>query len=309
MPERLEDKDIRELSVLTPEEEEAFAAFMRDVDWTDPQQRRAIALKILKYIKEDVMRDDLVGLLVNVERIPLGATPQWIVREGVKAYVHEPGSYAPRSTVTQRVFTLTTELVSVHPEMNLDQLKTGRYGTIADIRRMGTEQLLGRKYAYVWNTLIGSIASTDTNYGTFASTASTATKKAALDTALSWVNDKNIRGAKAIVGRYTAVDWISDIDGFSEKTKFIIESEGLLGSYRGVPIIRLHQYQDGYGIDRINEDEIFVIGNDTGRMGVTQDLEVMDDININDKTWHLRVDEQYGVALFYPEKNYRLAIS
>lgn len=300
---------MEDLYQLSPEDQQAFASLMRETDWYDPKERRAIALKILKYIKEDIVRDNLVSLLVNVEQIPLGATPQWIVREGIKAYVHEPGSYAPRSTVTQRVFTLTTELVSVHPEMNLDQLKTGRYGSIADIRRMSTDELLGRKYAYVWNTLIGSVASTDTNYGTFASTASGAVKKAALDSSISWVNDKNTRGAKAIVGRYTAVDWITDLTGYSENTKYKIETEGLLGVYRGVPIIRLHQYQDGYGVDRIDEDEIFIIGNDTGRMGITQGLEVLDDLNINDKTWHLRIDEQYGVALFYSYRNFRLHIS
>ena len=298
MPDKLTQQDIA-----------AFAEEMRQVNWNDPEERRAIALKILKYVKEDVQREDLESMLVETTNFNIGETPQWVSRKGIKAYVHEPGSYAPRSTVTQKVLTITTEQVSVHPEMELNQLRAGRYGTIADLRQMCVDELLGRKYSIIWSTIIGSIAATDSNYATFASGAAASTKLTALDAAINYVDDASPGGVKAIIGRSTALGWITTTSLWSEDTKRQIEVTGNMGQYRGIPIVKLHQYTDGYGNRWITEDEILVVGTGSTKLGRNQDLEVLDDLNIDDKMWHLRMDEQYGVTVHYPAYNYRLAIS
>lgn len=297
------------MSKVTREEMKAFAEEMKNLDWTDPEARRALALVVLQFVEEDIMREDLESLLVDVTTFNIGETPQWVTHKGLKAYVHEPGSVSPRSTITQKVLTVPTEQVSVHPEFELNQLRAGRYGTIADIRAMAVNELLGRKYSIIWSTLIGSIASTDSNYGTFASGDTAATKKTALDAALDYVEDESPGGAKAIVGRRTALGWISDVDGYSERNKELIENNGVLGTYRGVPIVRLHQYSDGYGNKRITDDEIIVVGTGSSKLGRNQDLEVLDDINIDDKMWHMRLDEQYGVVVHYADRNYRINIT
>ena len=294
---------------ITPQDIEAFAAEMQQVNWNDPDERRAIALTILDFVKEDIVREDLEALLVDVYNFNIGESPQWITRKGLKAYVHEPGSYSPRSTITQKVMTITTEQVSVHPEFELNQLRAGRYGTIADVRQMAVEELLGRKYSIIWATVLGSIASTDTNYATFASGAAAATKKTALDTAINYVEDKTPSGVKAIVGRATVLGWIPDVTGWSEQTKYKLENTINLGSYRGIPIVSLHQYTDGYGNKWITDNEILVLGSGSTKLGRNQALEVLDDLNIDDKMWHLRMDEQYGVVVHYPTRNYRLHVS
>lgn len=294
---------------VTQEDLKAFAEEMKQVDWNDPQARRAVALTILEYVQEDVMREDMEALLVDVYNFNIGESPQWNTVKGLKAYVHEPGSYAPRSTVTQTVLTISTEQVSVHPEFELNQLRAGRYGSIADIRRMAVEELLGRKYSIIWSTILGSIAAGSANYGTFSSGASAATKLAALDAAIDYVEDNSPGGVKAIIGRYTSLGWLTTTSLWSEDTKRQIETTGQMGGYRGIPVVKLHQYTDGYGNRWITENEILVVGTGSTKLGRNQGLEVMDDINIDDKYWHLRMDEQYGVVVHYPDRNYRLHVS
>lgn len=297
------------MAKLSREDMQAFANEMKNVDWTSPEDRRAIALIVLNYVDEQVQREDLESLLVDVTRFNIGETPQWISHRGIKAYVHEPGTIAPRSVITQEVLTITTEQVSVHPEFELNQLRAGRYGTVADVRDMAVQELLGRKYSIIWTTILGSISSTDENYGTFADADAVATKGAALNTAIDYVEDESPGGARAIVGRRTALTWINDLDGYSDTVKDLIHFNGVLGSYRGVPIIRLHQYTDGYGNRLITDNEILVVGTGSTKLGRNQDLEVLDDINIDDKMWHLRMDEQYGVVVHYPLRNYRIQIT
>ena len=295
--------------LITREQMQEFAAEMKNLDWTNPEDRRAVALTVLRYVELEVQKNDLESLLVDTTTFAIGESPQWITHKGLKAYVHEPGSYAPRSVITQKALTITTEQVSVHPEFELNQLRAGRYGTVTDIRDMAVQELLGRKYSIIWTTILGSIASTDSNYGTFASGASVSTKKTALDTAIDYVEDESPGGARAIVARRTALTWINDVDGFSERNKETIENNGILGFYRGVPIIRLSQYSDGYGNKLITDDKIVVVGTGSTKLGRNQDLEVLDDININDKMWHLRMDEQYGVVVHYPRRNYLIEIT
>lgn len=294
---------------ITREMMEAFAAEMSGIDWLNPGDRRAVALKILEYVVEDIIRQDLESLLVSSYDFKLGESPQWITRKGLKAYVHEPGSISPRSTITQKVLTISTEQVSVHPEFELNQLRAGRYGSLMDIKDAAVSELLGRKYSIIWSTIIGSITSSDTNYATYATGASAATKKTAIDTAIDYVNDTATGGAKAIVGRYSTLGWLIGVEGWSEITKHSLETTEGLGSYRGIPLVRLNQYTDGYGNKLITDNELLVVGTGSTKLGRNQGLEVLDAINVDDKMWHMRIDEQYGVVVHYPERNYRIHIT
>lgn len=294
---------------VTQQDIEAFASEMQATNWNDPEERSAIALTILEYVKEDIRRADMEALMVDVYNFNIGESPQWITRKGLKAYVHEPGSYSPRSTITQAILTINTEQVSVHPEFELNQLRAGRYGTIADVRQMASDELLGRKYSIIWSTVIGSITSANSNYTTFASAATAATKLLALDSALDYVDDASPGGIKAIVGRATALGWVKTTSLWSEDTKRQIETTGQWGAYKGVPIVQLRQYTDGYGNRWIQDNEILILGFGSTKLGRNQDLEVLDDLNIDDKMWHLRLDEQYGVVVHYPDYNYRIHVS
>ena len=82
---------------------EAVASEFKDA-WKTPEGREALALKITKYIRQDVEQQDLSGLILDKEYLTLGQKPEYTLNSKLKAYWHEPGSYAPRTAMTQRVY-------------------------------------------------------------------------------------------------------------------------------------------------------------------------------------------------------------
>lgn len=284
------------------------------VNWDDPGERRAVAETIVKEIREDIEMDDMLATLdVDIQYFEEGQTVQFRTKAGLKAYVHEEGSYAPRSQLTTYVLTLQTELVSVHPEVEIGQIR--RYGTLEDIRAEAREEMLGHQYAVLWNTMYGAIGSSDANYWAGLTTASAANVfKAAVDSGFDYVADQPGSTVTAIVGRRSAFSWLQDpvawgsTYGPSEKTKETLDFQPFQAQYRGIPVIMLNQYKDGYGINRIANNEIMVLGKDTLKMGVDRPLGVKEDINVDNLMWHLHMYMKYGAAVLYPERNARIHI-
>lgn len=291
----------------------AIAAF----DPRNDVERRAIADTIVKDISEDVMMDDIINVLgVHTETFDEGQSVQFRTKQGMKAYVHEPGSYAPRSTVTTHVVTLATELVSVHPEMEIGQLKSGRYGQVDDLRGEASDELLGNQYATIWNTAIGAAPSSNSlsNYWTVASAATAAAKKSAVDSGFDHVADQPNSTIVAIVGRRSALKFLQDYSAYttygpSEKLKEDIDTNPFINSYRGIPVVMLNQYKDGYGINRIDSDEIMILGKDTVKMGIDRPVDSMEAVDVDTLMWHFHIFMKFGIAVVNPARNARIHLS
>jgi hypothetical protein len=291
------------------EEQRRLSELMRSIDWFDAAQRKVIADTVVRKLTEEIRKEDITQFYSDTERFGVGETPQYTFQKGLKAYIHEPGTYAPRSTMIQRVVTVATELISVHPEMEVSQLQGGRFGGIANLKNQAKQELIGRKNAILWTTLVNSIASTDTNYAQWASTEGVTVKKNFLVSGLAYVDDRAPGGVRAIVGRRTSLDFINELGEVTDASEFLKErldrSGGkLIGEFRGVPVIALHQYTDGYDVNRITEDNIMIVANDTTKLVVTEDLSQLEEINVDDRMWHVHISEKYGAVVFWPERNF-----
>jgi hypothetical protein len=315
---REEDAGSGDVRPVTPEDHARLRDLLQSVDWFNAEERKVIADTVTLKLTEEIRQEDMTPFFATIDRFNVGDTPEYQFTKGLKAYVHEPGTYAPRSTLIQRIQTITTELVTVHPEMELSQLQGGRYGSMASMKNMAREELIGHKNAILWNTLTGSIASgsADGNYTAWAqSTDSVDLKKNLLVSGLDYVDDIAPGGPQAIVGRRSLLGFINELNGYSETLKTDVDFVGrggggvLLGHFRGIPLIALHQYTDGYDVNRINPDNIMIVARDTTRLAITEDLSTLEDINIDDRMWHWRISEKYGAAVFWPERNYRIAVS
>ena len=115
------------------EDTKRLSELMKSVDWFDASQRKAIADVVVRRLQEEIRAEDITQFYADVDRFGVGDTPQYTFQKGLKAYIHEPGTYAPRSTMIQRTVTVATELISVHPEMEISQLQGGRFGGIANL--------------------------------------------------------------------------------------------------------------------------------------------------------------------------------
>jgi len=298
--------DMKELS-------RAFAEAMK-LGLAQEDSRRAIAVKIVKTISDSMAQEDLASLLLTKEYIPLGQTVELKVPGKLKAYWHEPGSYAPRTQMVNKVFQIPTALISAHPEYELGQLESGRYGTMQEQIDAAKEALQGAINAKVFNTLIGSITS-GANYAT----CSGKLTFSALNDAINYVEDQ-VGGATAIVGRRNVLSSILDFGTdsmtapatdtgiFSDEMKNQVMKTGKIQLYRGIPLVGLTQWRDAFGKVTVDEGNVLVIGKDVGRYVVSQELRSADAIDVDNLVWHIHLYMRVGCGVIFPERMYRLQI-
>lgn len=267
--------------------------------------RVAVANKIVKYVSDSIDQYDVGSLMLPKETIPIGTTAEYVVRGKLKAYWHEPGSYAPRTAMTQKIFTVPTWMISAHPEYEISQLEAGRYGTAQDQIVEAREAILGAINARIFTTVSGSVVSTDINYFTVAG----ALNATALNRAINYVEDQ-VGGVSAIVGRRNLLYPLLDINTtgaaetgiLGDPTKELIFKTGKMQAYRGIPLIGLPQWRDGFGKLTIAQDEILVIGNQAGRYVVNQELRSQQEIDVDTLMWHVHLYMKMGVAVFFSKR-------
>jgi hypothetical protein len=307
------------MKTLSPEKEQVLSNYLKSIDWTNPdynKERRAFATVIVDEIKKDVYSQELVSHIATVRTFGPGEELQFKTTEGLVAYVIEPGSYAPRSQVTNTVITLPRKRVVVATELDLNQLRSGRYGDVSDFKMRAAEQLLGAQNSMIWDLAYGAVTATttDSNYATIASADTVAVKKAALDAAITYLEDQTNAGAKAIIGRFTSLSWIDDIDNTylpDDMRKKIYESNGLLAFYKGIPVIRLKSFLDPYGVQKISANHVLVIGEDVMKMGIVDPgLEVFEKINgTTNYSWEIAFWMEMGAAVIQSKRMYHIEIS
>lgn len=303
------------MKVQTAEERKAFAEVFSGMNWHDPIERHAVATEIIKYVVNDTYQQDLIGRIADLERFGPGEELQFHILDELNAYVIEPGGYLPRTFLSKKVVTLPKHRIGVSVELDIKQLRSGRYGTVNDIRRKVGEALLGSRNKLAWDTLFASIGTGDSNYYSFASGATANTKKAVLDDAITYVHDNTNNGPMAIVGRFSALDWIEDISGdlyFSDDHKNeIITRTGFLGQYKGVPIYRLRGYKDRDEEQKINANHIMVLSEGTLKFGeVDPGLEVFDNLRGTETFgWEIAFWEEYGCVVVDGARNAHIQIT
>lgn len=308
------------LLTASKKKKQALAKLMKKADVINNlQHRQAVATKIVKFVSTDIYSQDLINIVADTETFNPGEQIQFHVHRELKAHILEPGATGKRSKLIKDSVPLPHHRVYVGTELDLNQLRSGRLGTINDYRRKVGETILGKRNELLWQSLNFSIDSTtqDNNYATFAPGAAVATKKAALDDAIEFVHDNNNNGPIAIVGRYSALSWIEDISSgtnldtfFPEMSKEQIMSTGFISVYRGVPIFRLRSYKDGDNKALIGASDIHVLSEGTVKFGrVLPGLQSFNNINGQTFSWEIDFWEEYGVAIVESEKNYRIEIS
>jgi len=281
--------------------------------------RKAVANKIVQYISNEVEVSDLSGLILDKVYVRLGDQYEWIHRSKMKAYWSEPGSYAPRTSMSQRTFRIPTKLVAAHPEYEVGLLKAGRYGTVQEQIMAARDAILGEINAMVFNTLIGAYSAANTNFATCTVTgagtaaAAVATLKAAIDRGIRWVKDRP-GGAKSIVCRGTTADFMLDFANannnvFSPNMVDEMMRKGIMQSYRGVPIVPLPQYTDAFGKNTIPPNYIAIVGNNIGKVVVEEEFESLQGIDVDTRMWHMNIWNRVGAGVIFTENAYLIKIA
>jgi hypothetical protein len=306
--EALKKSEEEQAKGFTDKHGDELAELFQNLDLRNPMVQYAIADTVSQRLNIEVKMEDISRFYADVKYYKPGETPEFTFRKGVKSYVIVPGAFAPRSQFIQRKITLDTELVAANPEMELSQLESGRYGSMNDIKNEAKKELLGRRNATLWSVLYGSITSSDTaNYRAIGSAPAAELVRLTLVSGLNYVEDVG-GGAAAIVGRISKLGVVTEFAGYSEKYKEKVDSSGgkILGDFRGVPLVGLHQYTDGYDINRINSDNIMIVAKDTTVLAVTEKIRALPAIDADTRMWNCNFTEKYGGLVKFPSYNWRI---
>jgi hypothetical protein len=302
----------------TKAEQEALDTLVKGIDWSDPvdASRRALATKIVESVRKDVYNQQLINLLADTRYFNPGEEIQFKTPSNLVAYVVEPGAFAPRSQITNTVITLPKKTIAVATELEIGQLRSGRYGTISDLKTDATNQILGAQNSMVWEVAWRAVTSTTTNsnYATIASGDTASTKKAALDAAIVHLEDYTNAGAKAIIGRFGALTFLEALDKEylpNDMKSELYRATGFLGRYRGVPVIHLKSYKDAYGVQKISDSHILVIGDGVLKYGIENPgVEGYENFRgTTTRTWEMAIWLTVGACAIAPERMYHLEIS
>lgn len=258
--------------------------------------------EIVKVALEDSYNKfDIIPLLFDTKHFNLGDKPMFKThKKGIRAYWTAPNSYVPKSQNYETEIFMQFESLGVRPECLLSDLKTGRVDSFGALISDARDAMETAIYQKIYELLAQTYNVTGSASGSQASVSNTLTKTV-LDNAINQVR-KKVGGAPTIIGDYDLCSQIEGFDGFSYIALEEIRNTGILGKYKGCNIVYLPEILDPVTQKSIvPTNKLFVVGRKIGVYGDYNDMDMMQEININDKSWNCRLDKEMGACITKPE--------
>lgn len=258
--------------------------------------------EIVKVALEDSYNKfDIIPLLFDTKHFNLGDKPMFKThKKGIRAYWTAPNSYVPKSQNYETEIFMQFESLGVRPECLLSDLKTGRVDSFGALISDARDAMETAIYQKIYELLAQTYNATGSASGSQASVSNTLTKTV-LDDAINKVR-KKVGGAPTIIGDYDLCSQIEGFDGFSYIALEEIRNTGILGKYKGCNIVYLPEILDPVTQKSIvPTNKLFIVGRKIGVYGDYNDMDMMQEININDKSWNCRLDKEMGACITKPE--------
>lgn len=258
--------------------------------------------EIVKVALEDSYNKfDIIPLLFDTKHFNLGDKPMFKThKKGIRAYWTAPNSYVPKSQNYETEIFMQFESLGVRPECLLSDLKTGRVDSFGALISDARDAMETAIYQKIYELLAQTYNATGSASGSQASVSNTLTKTV-LDDAINKVR-KKVGGAPTIIGDYDLCSQIEGFDGFSYIALEEIRNTGILGKYKGCNIVYLPEILDPVTQKSIvPTNKLFIVGRKIGVYGDYNDMDMMQEINMDDKSWNCRLDKEMGACITKPE--------
>lgn len=222
-----------------------------------------LAFDLFNQAFADVMKGDLVSSLVDVKTVGIGDT-DWIEEDlrGMRAYFQGKGGQIRSDVLTyERAAMPREELVSAI-DLHQDEVTTNFWGVLGTLQEQCREKMrmapAQRLLALVQAAVTGG-----SNYGEFAAASLADTQ---VDPILNYVSQRS-GGRATIFGTLQGIRQFSNIGlEFGDAVKQDIFRTGIIGTYKGYPVLQLENWEDFNGQYALPDDELFVVGRNAGRV-------------------------------------------
>lgn len=228
-----------------------------------PAQLEELAYDLLNAAWADTMGQDIVQRLIEVKNVGL-ADIDYVEEDlrGGKAYWQGKGGQILSDIIRyERTAMPRLEMVTAL-DFHQDEIATDFWGTFGKIVAQANEKLRQLPTSKLVELVQAAIAS-GTYFGTFAASSLTDDQ---VDSVLEPVALK-ANGEVSIVGTRVAVRHLASVGlDFGDKISEQIFKTGIIGNYKGYPVVQVENFEDFDGNFVLPNDELWLVGRNAGRL-------------------------------------------
>lgn len=271
-------------------------------NWDDPRWRAEFAQELTQSILLGFDFETLVDRWIDTERVDFNG--RIVVREatGLKAFFMARGGDIELSQLTGETSEVPRDMLGVGVMEHEDRFLTNFAETAQTLRDLAVRRMDAEVNRRVHTVLAEAIPDGSPFYFT-----APGLSKPALDAAIREVQDASFDDV-VIVGRSTMTSQIADFQGFGNETKEEIRRRGVLGVYRGAPIVTLRNFKDEENEPFIPANELWVMGRDTGKFAFYGGMKNQEWLDRN-WYWQYIARRDTGILVHHPERARRLVDS
>ena len=278
-------------------------------NWDDPQWRKAMAQEMSEVIREGFEHENLLSLMTEVENAPFDGRITVSEVRGLKAHWVARGGYIESSTLRRQTMELPRDTIGFHVSEMEDKLMTNFAETQATMIELGTQRLDAQVNARVLALFQAAIGVAHPSY-----VSNAGLTLAILNDALREVRDESKVNEVAIVGRSTMTHQIMYLllctnlngAGFIPESNEDMLRRGVLGTYRGAPIITLVNHKDDADVSFFPNNELYVIGRDASKFAFWGGMMVKEYSEQDAWYWHYIARRDFGGVVHRPERARRI---
>lgn len=279
--------------------------------WTDPSWRNEMAADMTEVIYRGFEHENLLNYLTTVENAPMDGRVFIKEVRGLRAFWLARGGYIEASSMTEDVIELPRDLIGFHVTEFEDKIMTNFAETQANLVDLGIQRMDAEVNLRFLRLLQAAIPSSSPYY-----TSASGLSLTTLNKALRDVRDESRDFQVAIVGRSTMTEQIMDLltgqpgnSAFLPSTNEDVVRRGLLGTYRGAPVIALKNYKDDQEKPFFPANELYVIARDASRMAFWGGLRSKEWVEDEVDYWHYRAWREFGGIVHRPQRLRRIVDS
>lgn len=277
-------------------------------NWDNPEWRRQMAAALTQTIYKGFEHENILNMMTTVENAPFNG--RVFVKEvrGLRAFWVARGGFIESSTLRADVIELPRDTIGFHVTEMEDKLITNFAETQATLVDLGIQRMDAEVNLRFLKAIQAAVPTTSAQYISGSGLSLTA-----LNTALREVRDEARDFGITIVGRSTMTDQIMDLltsqssnPGFIPNTNEQVLATGILGTYRGAPVITLKNWKDDTETPFFPANELYVIGRDASHFAFWGGLMAKEYTEDNNWYWHYLARRDFGGVVHRPRRLRRI---
>lgn len=254
---QLETDEGRRAELMASTNESLATHFLRN-----QQDMSELAFDLFNQAWSDVQPGDLVSTLIDVKTVGLGET-DYIEEDlrGMRAYFQGKGGQILSDIIRYERSQMPREELVTAIDMHQDEIALDFWGMLSKLTSQAQEKMRSAP-AHRLVELIQSSVTGGATYGTFAYSSFTS---AQFDPILDAVALRS--STVSIFGTNAAIRKLANIGmNFGDASKDRLLATGVIGNYKGYPVLQLENWENFEGEYVLPNDQLFIIGKNAGRL-------------------------------------------